>query len=648
MDYYILSADGQQAGPYSLDQMRFFWANGQVNLDTLCWAEGMIDWQPIRGIEDSLRPPQSVPSKPPVFPSESTLPPVPTKPPPFVASEFVQRMNQRRGPRPSTLNKFELSVGLGIGGLILGSLLFLLIEIIQTTGRGPVSSRAPTSPTNGVTSHEDGKNALLGFLHAHPDYLPWEVQVKQEHEQATDSSGQQVPLAQGQRLRLLGYDANGFKAITDSGQVIHTSLTCTDALARGLGMVNEINTDLLVGTWSVSYNADGGSSDKPTNSSNILSVTLKDDHTYTYQFESSTIYNQPIVMSSYGDSGNIPIMMYRNTKIDDGLKYHGTWKVIPPADIAISPDLDYQELENSRWVDRIADKDNLDAFDKPQILHFAHQEEGIDNIMIRKVTLEVQVEADVYAPFAGENTKSTFVMHPEMVSLVRDAGDVSKTKADMLTALDDFDLSVQSLAVAESKDFNVVLGELNWGQYQPEALDAINHARQLLKNQREMAAPLAQRAKFFLSFQSGLLKQKVNKAQIEATTSSSQSTAQGGNPTNVTAALDKVEILDASLKPKLTFQRMSSHRAPNKLLDVSVNVHNNTGNVVLFEAETIFKDKDGTPLNKGSCIDFSLKPYDEIDYRSTSISEKAVDFTICLRSSPAPATPPAPDANANQ
>ena len=65
VDWYILNADGQKAGPYSLDQLRSFWANGQVTLDTPYWREGLAEWQPIRTIENSLRPaPTVTPSTP--------------------------------------------------------------------------------------------------------------------------------------------------------------------------------------------------------------------------------------------------------------------------------------------------------------------------------------------------------------------------------------------------------------------------------------------------------------------------------------------------------------------------------------------------------------------------------------------------------
>jgi hypothetical protein len=54
MDYYILTKDAQQAGPYSLDQLKAFWASGQITLTTPYWTNGMTDWYPVRAIEKLL------------------------------------------------------------------------------------------------------------------------------------------------------------------------------------------------------------------------------------------------------------------------------------------------------------------------------------------------------------------------------------------------------------------------------------------------------------------------------------------------------------------------------------------------------------------------------------------------------------------
>jgi hypothetical protein len=94
----------------------------------------------------------------------------------------------------------------------------------------------------------------------------------------------------------------------------------------------------------------------------------------------------------------------------------------------------------------------------------------------------------------------------------------------------------------------------------------------------------------------------------------------------------KLEVVDASLKPKLTLLRIGSQRSTtNNVLTVFAGVRNNTGRKLSFEIETIYKDRTGELLNKSSWIRFSLEPHEETDYRSSSLSDDAVDFTIRVR-----------------
>jgi hypothetical protein len=57
VDYFLQTADGKQAGPYSLAQIRAFWTDGKVTMDTPYWTEGMKKWLPLRGLESKLSPP---------------------------------------------------------------------------------------------------------------------------------------------------------------------------------------------------------------------------------------------------------------------------------------------------------------------------------------------------------------------------------------------------------------------------------------------------------------------------------------------------------------------------------------------------------------------------------------------------------------
>ena len=113
MDYYLLTRDGQQAGPYSLDQMRQMWGTGKITLDTPCWTQEMSAWQPLRNLESAIR------STPPV---SNQIPPVPsTVPPPGVGQPKPQKSGfQRKAVRrlvPVALLLLAVAVLVSIFGL---------------------------------------------------------------------------------------------------------------------------------------------------------------------------------------------------------------------------------------------------------------------------------------------------------------------------------------------------------------------------------------------------------------------------------------------------------------------------------------------------------------------------------------------------
>lgn len=128
----------------------------------------------------------------------------------------------------------------------------------------------------------------------------------------------------------------------------------------------------------------------------------------------------------------------------------------------------------------------------------------------------------------------------------------------------------------------------------------------------------------------------VPKADPSLLDSPGSTAAAAGQSDNSDIGFDatKVDILDESLKPKLTLLRVGSSRSTGNVLAVFAGVQNNTGRTLPFEIETIYRDKNGNALNRGSWIKLSLKPRDEIDYKSSSLSEDAVDFTIRIRRVP--------------
>ncbi len=105
----------------------------------------------------------------------------------------------------------------------------------------------------------------------------------------------------------------------------------------------------------------------------------------------------------------------------------------------------------------------------------------------------------------------------------------------------------------------------------------------------------------------------------------------GGGGADAGSSFDNLDIVDASLNGKLAVLRVGSQLAENNLLSVFAGLRNKTGHRLALEVETIYKDNAGNALNAGSWIPLTLKPYEEKDYRSSSISVDAVDFLIRVR-----------------
>jgi hypothetical protein len=112
------------------------------------------------------------------------------------------------------------------------------------------------------------------------------------------------------------------------------------------------------------------------------------------------------------------------------------------------------------------------------------------------------------------------------------------------------------------------------------------------------------------------------------------SVADADEETSSGSSFDNLDIVDASLNEKVAVLRVGSQLGDNNLLTVFAGLKNKTGRRVALEVETIYKDKDGNALNAGSWIPMTLKPYEECEYRSASISEEAVDFLVRIRHTP--------------
>jgi hypothetical protein len=112
------------------------------------------------------------------------------------------------------------------------------------------------------------------------------------------------------------------------------------------------------------------------------------------------------------------------------------------------------------------------------------------------------------------------------------------------------------------------------------------------------------------------------------------SSENAGDGADTGSGFDNLEIVDAGLNGKVAILRVGSDPSANSLLSVFAGLKNKTAHRLALEVETIYKDKEGNALNAGSWIPVTLKPHEEREYRSASISEQAVDFLIRVRLAP--------------
>jgi hypothetical protein len=112
-------------------------------------------------------------------------------------------------------------------------------------------------------------------------------------------------------------------------------------------------------------------------------------------------------------------------------------------------------------------------------------------------------------------------------------------------------------------------------------------------------------------------------------------------------SFDNLDVIDASLNGKLAIQRVGSEANAFGLLSVFAGLKNKTSHALNLQAETIYKDTEGNPVNAGSWITLTLKPHEEKEYRSTSISVRfdpnvmEPNFLIRIRRAP-PTLSPSP------
>ena len=107
--------------------------------------------------------------------------------------------------------------------------------------------------------------------------------------------------------------------------------------------------------------------------------------------------------------------------------------------------------------------------------------------------------------------------------------------------------------------------------------------------------------------------------------------------TDSEAGFDNVDVLDAALNAKISVVRVGSQRTNTNLLSIFAGLKNLTGHPVTIQAQTLYKDGDGNWLDGGKAgwVSLTLKPHEELEYRSASLSDDAQDFLVRIRTQPA-------------
>jgi len=65
-DGYYLMLNGQQSGPFTVNQMKAMWQSGNINGGTQYWQAGMTIWQPLANIQHFLDAPTAQQANTPI------------------------------------------------------------------------------------------------------------------------------------------------------------------------------------------------------------------------------------------------------------------------------------------------------------------------------------------------------------------------------------------------------------------------------------------------------------------------------------------------------------------------------------------------------------------------------------------------------
>jgi hypothetical protein len=104
-------------------------------------------------------------------------------------------------------------------------------------------------------------------------------------------------------------------------------------------------------------------------------------------------------------------------------------------------------------------------------------------------------------------------------------------------------------------------------------------------------------------------------------------------PADSEVGFDNVDVLDAGLNGQISVVRVGSQRTNTNLLSIFASLKNMTAHSLTIQAQTLYKDGDGNWLDGGKAgwLTLELKPHEELEYRSASLSDEAQDFLVRVR-----------------
>ena len=151
MNYFIVD-NGQQAGPYTIDEL----VKRGLNSDTLVWAEGMTDWTPAWQVEELKN----------YLYGQQTPPPPPTNPAP--QSAYVQP-EYEPAPEPTPEKPKKKGKGCGTTMLWIGLAIILFAAILLGT----------TCPDRNKHQEVIQENITSALTQTVNDALPLPKQIRQ-------------------------------------------------------------------------------------------------------------------------------------------------------------------------------------------------------------------------------------------------------------------------------------------------------------------------------------------------------------------------------------------------------------------------------------------------------------------------------------